>query len=992
MPHLPQLPAPTARRLVADYRQLQREPLSTCAATPDGDDLRRWRLSLTCSEGPHSGTIFHGDMSFPDNYPNDPPTIKLCTQLAHPNVFEGTDYNQHTYNQPGFFICLNMLRPPEDQDAEAYSGWSSAYTVHAILMQLSSFLFAENVPQDYGGSVRCQRDVHATRRDADAFNAEHGHLYPPLAKASALKDREPVFMPAQADHSMQLKPPFGGSLSIVSADTEGESASGGMLCVRARADPEPVQANFNSRGYRRPQRYTTAVGSAALRTGSVYFEAVLEQLPTAEDLSTKAILRIGVAEHIGAKASSSSAAAGDNSDSDDDYNWYMHGREDISSRLLGSRGSNSCAFDICGHTMVHDGETIAVTAAAAAADAAAAQPCVAWAEGDTLGVTLLRCNETGTVSLSFAHNGHDLGDACRFYSRQALTPAATLKAPDGQTIQARFNFGKQPFNFSPPSIQDEAAEKQTAEPVVSASASHQSASPLPRVASADERCRRSMLLRLGADAVIQPASPMQEGNSDDNDDAYDEADEQHQHQHQHQHQPQDPFDCLPDEAVLKVLKHLEPRDLAAASKTSQVLCATICRYNVWERREALCFHTKASLDEDILGLGFSVEHHARSSDIKGINAQLDLLSQSAYDSGVRRGVWQERFDRWIPLWLCDEHGERAWPRLLAAVHRCATGGKTCAVLSPSPSTSDETRRRARQYLEFFGKAMNAFVVSMMKTDDDADKKRRPMHGRDGAGGRRSRQGSSSKQTAALHASERALLGYCSFHHLLLAFCNRFPAMRKEANAMVARAIAGHTDKDQLPDLGVFLALLTVTDQSWSCPSLAWAVLGETLDRNVRWMLPDMPYLRRFERPGLSQQQVEQVCKPETLLDDWLRHTNTSRRVLMFQAYFLTAVGRPNGAHPSVVLGHYNCSLGRPTARMVESLRGACGEIAATSDWPVFFERLGLPLPAKAQVASRLCTAVANSRRKGYHHGASSGGRGGGGGGGGRMRGRQEGRR
>jgi ubiquitin-protein ligase len=104
MPHLPQLPAPTARRLVADYRQLQREPLSTCAAAPDGDDLRRWRLSLTCSEGPHSGTIFHGDMSFPDNYPNDPPTIKLCTQLAHPNVFEGTDYNQHTYNQPGFFI------------------------------------------------------------------------------------------------------------------------------------------------------------------------------------------------------------------------------------------------------------------------------------------------------------------------------------------------------------------------------------------------------------------------------------------------------------------------------------------------------------------------------------------------------------------------------------------------------------------------------------------------------------------------------------------------------------------------------------------------------------------------------------------------------------------------------------------------------------------------------------------------------------------------
>ena len=75
------LPAATAKRLLADYKQLQREPLPTCNAEPAEDDLRRWRLSFTCSEGPHMGTIFHGEMVFPDDYPNNPPTIKLCTQL-----------------------------------------------------------------------------------------------------------------------------------------------------------------------------------------------------------------------------------------------------------------------------------------------------------------------------------------------------------------------------------------------------------------------------------------------------------------------------------------------------------------------------------------------------------------------------------------------------------------------------------------------------------------------------------------------------------------------------------------------------------------------------------------------------------------------------------------------------------------------------------------------------------------------------------------------
>jgi len=234
----------------------------------------------------------------------------------------------------------------------------------------------------------------------------------------------------------------------------------------------------------------------------------------------------------------------------------------------------------------------------------------------------------------------------------------------------------------------------------------------------------------------------------------------------------------------------------------------------------------------------------------------------------------------------------------------------------------------------------------------------------------------SSQDTALHASERALLGYCSFHHLLLAFCERFPPMRVQANQMAAKAIAGQTNKETIPDLGVMLALLTVTEQSWSSSSLAWALLGESLDRNVRWVLPKMPVLKSFERP-LSPLQANEICKPEKLLAEWVAHTTTSRRVLMFQAYFLTQVGRPQGSHPSTVLNHYNKSLGRPTARMVERLRVACGEIAGVSDWPGFFARLGLPLPSQCQVATRLRNAVVNSATKGYHgsrtdgrHGAS----------------------
>ena len=56
-----------------------------------------------------------------------PPTINLLTPITHPNVMGGT-------------LCLDLLQPGKK---ELYQGWTSAYSVQSILMQLQSFLFKE---------------------------------------------------------------------------------------------------------------------------------------------------------------------------------------------------------------------------------------------------------------------------------------------------------------------------------------------------------------------------------------------------------------------------------------------------------------------------------------------------------------------------------------------------------------------------------------------------------------------------------------------------------------------------------------------------------------------------------------------------------------------------------------------------------------------------------------------------------------------------------
>ncbi len=104
----------------------------------------------------------HCELHFPQTYPNDPPNVKLFTQLSHPSlklfsltlsnaflccisidVFHNYNFAAHgefenTRSAEGYWICLDLLK---SFVTEAYTGWSTAYTAFSILLQIQSFLF-----------------------------------------------------------------------------------------------------------------------------------------------------------------------------------------------------------------------------------------------------------------------------------------------------------------------------------------------------------------------------------------------------------------------------------------------------------------------------------------------------------------------------------------------------------------------------------------------------------------------------------------------------------------------------------------------------------------------------------------------------------------------------------------------------------------------------------------------------------------------------------
>lgn len=118
----------SARRLQRDLKELMeaKEPLVGVSAKPLANDMFTWHGNIRGPAGTkwESG-VFHFEMSIPTDYPCSPPSIKIFASIPHPNVFGNT-------------LCLDML---DKNNHMIYQGWSTAYTIETILIQLQSFLF-----------------------------------------------------------------------------------------------------------------------------------------------------------------------------------------------------------------------------------------------------------------------------------------------------------------------------------------------------------------------------------------------------------------------------------------------------------------------------------------------------------------------------------------------------------------------------------------------------------------------------------------------------------------------------------------------------------------------------------------------------------------------------------------------------------------------------------------------------------------------------------
>ncbi|KAK3675994.1 hypothetical protein LTR78_004186 [Recurvomyces mirabilis] len=116
------------QRLLRDVAELENSPYPGIRLDIKDSSLHTACLILS----PEGENPLHLTINFGDDYPIKPPQITIQSVVDHPNVYD--DY-----------ICASILNTQE--------GYTPAYTLNGICIQMLSFFASDMIEQDYGGTV-----------------------------------------------------------------------------------------------------------------------------------------------------------------------------------------------------------------------------------------------------------------------------------------------------------------------------------------------------------------------------------------------------------------------------------------------------------------------------------------------------------------------------------------------------------------------------------------------------------------------------------------------------------------------------------------------------------------------------------------------------------------------------------------------------------------------------------------------------------------------
>jgi len=133
-------------------QELTKRPVEGFSAgLVDDGNLYEWEVLLI---GPadtmYEGGFFKARLTFPPEFPLQPPKMRFITPMWHPNIY------------PDGVVCVSILHAPGDDQygyEDAGERWMPVHTVEAILISVISLLSSDKPNTDSPANVDAAKEV-----------------------------------------------------------------------------------------------------------------------------------------------------------------------------------------------------------------------------------------------------------------------------------------------------------------------------------------------------------------------------------------------------------------------------------------------------------------------------------------------------------------------------------------------------------------------------------------------------------------------------------------------------------------------------------------------------------------------------------------------------------------------------------------------------------------------------------------------------------------
>ena len=176
------------KRLAKDILEIQSNPIPHATFhLPDETNMRHAHSTIKIMDGIYKGLLIHIRIEFPERYPLDPPAVYIVNGFPF-------DHSFHEHVHSNGSVCVDISSNyKEFFRGFKNSGWSPAFNIKYLILQLGIFFADPDLPQKF---VPTESKIHDLFEQVSKFKCQtcpHTTAvpFPPFATAAAVSKELP---------------------------------------------------------------------------------------------------------------------------------------------------------------------------------------------------------------------------------------------------------------------------------------------------------------------------------------------------------------------------------------------------------------------------------------------------------------------------------------------------------------------------------------------------------------------------------------------------------------------------------------------------------------------------------------------------------------------------------------------------------------------------------------------------------------------------------